>query len=361
MLIILAAFVGVFLVLGPFLKPLLWSFLFGAVLFPAKKRLSTAINNWINLIETHDSPVALGIVLFPFHGLVKLGEIITLWIVEHIKFLSIGLGSVIFVQLVLIYVPTELYSANFIANLLIWNHALFGKIVGILNMKLIVMTAITFIISIFVLWSASSSSLFTMLGQTLWIFVVAYLSSFFGSLQILVFFCCIIYGLVGIAYDDRSEQDGSVIFGKLRRLVTKAGPIEEGKNNTEEDHPVGLLLKTKTHLAKIKQKMQLNLHSEIKDPTMDEGKERLLESSAHQSSVYFKALFYFCSATVLWNQMWIMFLCFIPMSFFGVKELFRILGLWNYILEQWTNKYSKIVENWLEPRRNAVNILNVIL
>lgn len=359
MLIILAAFIGVFLVLGPFLKPLLWSFLFGAVLFPAKKRLSNAINNWINVIETHDSPVALGIVLFPFHGLVKLGEIITLWIIAHIKVLSIGLGSVIFVQLVLIYVPAELYSA--IAKLLMWNHILFGKIVGILNMKLILMTAVTFIISVFVLWSTSSSSSFTILGQTLWILVVAYLSSFFGSLQIPVFFCCIIYGLVGIAYDDRSVQDGNVIFGKLRRIITKEGPIEKGKNDIEEDHPIGLLLKTKTQFTKIKQKMQLNLHSEVHDPTMDKGKERLLESGAHQSSVFFKALFYACSATILWNQMWIMFLCFIPMSFFGVKELFRILGLWNYILEQWTNKYSKILENWLEPRRSAVNIINVIL
>lgn len=72
--VVLAAFVGVILVLLPFIKPLCWAFLFGALLFPAKRNISDGIKSWIDKIEEKQTPIFVGIMLAPIEGLENLGE-----------------------------------------------------------------------------------------------------------------------------------------------------------------------------------------------------------------------------------------------------------------------------------------------
>lgn len=356
-LFILAAFVGVFLVLGPFLKPLLWSFLFGAVLFPAKKKMSNTINSWITQIEQNETPIALGVLLFPVDGLFKVGEIISRWIIDHIKFLFIGSLSIILLNLIIRFVPTELY--RIIINVLMWHHELLGKIVGSLNSTLVFLMLVSYVLAVIVLWNSSSSKIFTILGQFLWVFLAAYISSFFGSLQIPAFIFFMIYALVGIFADERN-LNGSVVVERIKNLVKKEKPVEKIINEEKlpretearEDFPVtpmARLLKTKVNLSEIKQKMQLSLHPENED-SKDQKKPKV----ELESDTYFKILFYACAATILWNQMWILLLCFIPVSCYTIKEMFKILGLWSYIEDQWKNKYSKAIDSWLEPRRHAL-------
>lgn len=360
-LVILAAFVGVFLVLGPFLKPLLWSFLFGAVLFPAKKKLSTSINSWISRIETNETPIAIGVLLFPVNGLVKLGEIISRWLIDHVKFLLVGSSAVISLNLIIRYVPTELYSG--IARVLMWHHELLGKVVGALNFTLLFLMLFSYVLAVVVLWNTSSSNAFTMLGQLVWVFIVAYISSFFGSLQIPVFILSMVYAAVGMFYDE-NNQNSSELVAKVRRLIKKEAPVEdpivkeplskEPETEPYEDFPktpIGRLLKTKVNLSEIKQKMQLSLHPETFDVQDQDQQKPKVEL---ESDTYFKVLFYACAATILWNQIWIMFLCFIPISCYTVKEMLKILGLWKYIEDQWKNNYSKAIDSWLEPRRHAL-------
>ena len=357
-LVILAALVGVFLVLGPFLKPLLWSFLFGAVLFPAKKKLSTSINSFITHIETNETPIAIGILLFPVNGLVKLGEIISRWLIDHMKFLFMGSCAIISLNLIIRYVPTELYSG--IIKILMWHHELLGKVVGSLNLTLVFLMLVSYVLAVVILWNSSSSNVFIMLGQLVWIFIVAYFSSFFGSLQIPAFIFFMIYAVLGIFYDEKN-QNGSEIVTRIKRLFKKEATVEEPADEplSKESEsapveefpktPMGRLLKTKVNLSEIKQKMQLSLHPEHLDDQEPQKPKQELESDT-----YFKYLFYACAATVLWNQMWIFFLCLIPVSCYAIKELFKILGFWNLIEDQWKNKYSKVIDSWLEPRRHAL-------
>lgn len=357
----LAAFVGVFLVLAPFLKPLLWSCLFGAVLFPAKKKLSTAINSWISQIETNETPIAIGVLLFPLNSLVKLGEIIARWLSDHIKFLFIGSFAIISLNLIIRYVPAELYSG--FVKVLMWHHELLGKIVGSLNLTLVFLMLLSYALAVVVLWNTSSSNVFVMLGQLVWIFIVAYISSFFGSLQIAAFIAFMIYCVVGLFYDEKN-QNGSELVARIKRLIKKDLPAEdpvveepppkEPEPTSYDDFPktpIGRLLKTKVNLSEIKQKMQLSLHPSNDDDDDEELKNPKVEL---ESDTYFKFLFYACAATLLWHQLWILFLCFIPVTCYAFKELFKILGVFNYIEDQWRNNYSKKLHSWFEPRRHAL-------
>lgn len=349
-----ATIFGVFLVLGPFLRPLLWAFLFGAVLFPAKKKLSCAINSWILAIEKNEIPIAVGIAMFPFNRVLKLGEFFTRWLIKHFKVLFIGFGCIVFTQLAIRYVPSELL--NIVANIVLWNQALFEKVVGTLNTTFFISILVAYAIAVALLYNSSSSLAFTMLGQALWIFVIAYLSSFLGSLQTPVFVCCIIYGIVGYIADE--SNDGIRLFGKVKKLViaepspdTSTTEPDPSASNESSPPQMGRLLKTRHHLSEIKHKMQLSLHHEEKEPekNFSTTKEKELESN-----VYFKALFYACGATVAWNHAWIPLLCSIPVLSYAVKQTLQVFGLWSYLDDKWTNDYSKVFDDWLAPRRSAL-------
>lgn len=162
-LILLGAIVGVVLVLLPFMKPLFWAFLFGAVLFPAKKKLSNAINNWIDQIESEDVHIMWGVVVSPFNGLEKLGEFITRWLITHMKILFILLCCIISLRMIIYFVPSELFSS--ILSVIVWLQMVFEKIVWSLNSKLLLTLIVAYSATVIAFWSASSSHVFTFIGQ----------------------------------------------------------------------------------------------------------------------------------------------------------------------------------------------------
>lgn len=355
-LILFAAFAGVFLVLLPFLSPLLWAFLMGAVLFPAKKKVSRLINRWISDIEVKETPIAISLMTLPFTALVKLGEVIAREFLVHMKILLIGLGSIISLRIIAYFAPREILGK--VLNLVIWFHTLFGNIVGVLSVTSLVILIAAYAVAVYMLWSPSNSRIFTTLGQGIWVLILAFLCTYMGSFQIPAFACALTYGLIGVIYD----EEGQIIM-KIKAMMSKKDDATESSETSQdplldetpkpstssasqpENTPLSKLMKTKIQLSEIKQRMQLNLQSD--DKCIHTRKVEL------ESDKYFKILFYSCIATLLWSQMWIFFLSFIPITLYALKELCRILGFGSYIEAQWKTN-SSLIENWLAPRRDAL-------
>jgi hypothetical protein len=156
---------SVIFVLLPFLNPLLWAFLFGAMLFPFKKKLSSTLFVWIDEIEKEEIPVAVGLLMCPFNGLEKLGEVITLWLINHFKILLILSGSIISLRVIVALVPAELFSAVF--NIIKWQHSLFGALVGSMSLTLLLVSVVSYAIAVKVLWTSSNSNFFAIAGQSM--------------------------------------------------------------------------------------------------------------------------------------------------------------------------------------------------
>lgn len=358
---VLAAFAGVFLVLLPFLSPLLWAFLFGAVLFPAKKRISNGINSWIDGLEQEETPIIVGVVMLPVKGLLNSGEYMTHKLITHIKIILIGVATLILLRVIVYIAPAEL--CNMILKLIVWNHTFIGKIVGSLSLTLVLVIIASYGIGIFMLWrGGSSATIFTLLGQGLWIFLVAYLCSFAGSFQVAAFAAVMIYALAGFLFDEQNNKEftGSVfkrfVPEKTSTITTKATQptetIEEAGTSTAVEPPatpMTRLLKTKNHLSEIKMKMQMSFQKENKPQKKLNEKEVILESDG-----YFKILFYACTATILWTQMWIFFICLIPMTLYSLKEMFSAVGIWSFVEDHWKSRYSQAFNEWFEQRRSAL-------
>lgn len=126
--IAVASIVAVCLVLGPFLKPLLWSVLFGAVLFPFKSSLSFSLKRWFRRLEQDDTHLLVGIALAPLEALDAFGRYLSSAFIRHMQIIIGGAVSLLLLSLFVSYAPKGFLCA-------IWKwirlgHTLFTKILS---------------------------------------------------------------------------------------------------------------------------------------------------------------------------------------------------------------------------------------
>lgn len=357
-LIILAAVAAVFLVLMPFLNPLLWAFLFGAVLFPAKCKLSNSIHSWIDNVAKNEMPVALAIVGIPVNFVVDVGEKLTGWLIEHSKMLIIGIMTIIGLRLVVYFVPASFFST--ILGICLKLYTISDRIVDSMSLSLILLVVTGYGVLLFMLWSESTSSAFTIAGQAVWILVVGYFCTYLGSFQTPAFLFAIFYAAAGFVYESESGSSGELL-GNLKKLVVadKPTPLIEVEETTDSQPEADTaLLKTTrmgsimkdplnlSHISEIKQQMKLNFEEKKSQP----GSAKKVEL---ESDFYMKILLYGCLAAMLWHQIWVLLLSFIPIFIYALKEIIKILGFFQYVESKLKNHYAAINE-WLEPRRQAV-------
>lgn len=62
-----AAGYGLYIILSPFVKPLIWALLCGSVLFPFKCSLATAVQSWFAKVEASQTPLLVNVALLPVH------------------------------------------------------------------------------------------------------------------------------------------------------------------------------------------------------------------------------------------------------------------------------------------------------
>lgn len=301
-------------------------------------------------MESEETPVVIGILILPFSGLDKLGEFITKFTFTHIKVILMGLSSLIVLRFIVHYVPKEFFSGIF--NLIFWLHSIFGRITSSLSLSMIFVLVICYLITIKLMWNPTTSNTFVIFGQSAWIFLVGYLCSFLGALQIPTFIVLMTYGLIGIYYDETNNNE---MITKIKNIFKKKEEEKKVDREATPDPlpsqatatPMSRLMKTKTHLSEIKNKMQLNVPQESETKT--KGKSEV----ALESDGYFKILFYACAATVLFKHLWIVFLSFIPITFYAIKSLCKALGIWNHIEAQLSHQINQF-KAWFEARRYAL-------
>lgn len=299
-------------------------------------------------MEKEEIPILAGILIAPINGLELIGKYITDWITNNWKILTGVLCSIIVLRLIVHFVPKELFQA--IWSFIVWNHTAFGAILGSFSVSVFLLIVAFYISVIYLLWKPESSNTFMIIGQGLWVLIVAYLCSYLGALQVPAFILIMVYGLIGIIYDMKDSENVS-FMEKLRDIIktqktalddskddstSSAEHIEkelEEKDKEKESKPSMSTLVTRLQANENRNKMLLNVPSTPRPSTV---KEEVLESD-----IYFKILFYCCVAAILWKHVWIMFLCFIPVSVYVSKVICHYIGLTMWLQQKYED-YSKV-------------------
>lgn len=80
-----AAALGLYLILYPFIKPLMWALLVGSALHPLKRSLRDRFQGWFQMLEDTNTPTILGLVLLPINIFNDVSECIGQFLWDRIK------------------------------------------------------------------------------------------------------------------------------------------------------------------------------------------------------------------------------------------------------------------------------------
>ncbi|XP_061393347.1 transmembrane protein 245 isoform X3 [Musca vetustissima] len=343
-----AAFVAVCFILGPFVRPLLWAFLMGAVLFPFKRKLAQLLNNWFEKLEERDSNVFVSLCLAPLEATESCGSFLVNWLKEHWQVITAGVGIASCIKLLVLYAPKGFLCA--IWRLIVFSHSLFVQLIGYLNIYLLVAIIAVYLTSVYFFWRESNSNRFVIAGQSLWIAIVSYGCSFLGALQVPAFLLIMLYVGASIVYHLQNTEESSSMVEKIKKLLDRSD-FEKSINSLR--------------LSSSNKKQ--SIHSDIDDVSFSETMDSMEtleayedhvdhkddEESSHISGTYFKFLFYACMATFLYRNVWMFILALIPMFMHLLYQLGIYTGFTDFVAEKLNDIYIKI-KTWAIEHHSAV-------
>lgn len=200
-----------------------------------------------------------------------------------------------------------------------------------------------------------------LIGQSLWIVLLAYVCSFLGALQVPVWIACLAYAAVGFVYNSSVNEDGDQTNTEEqnRSILDKCAqfwgsPIlistphrEAAKAHTSAVENVNSTARGDLNddpAAVLKHKLDLNLKAidARADPT-----------KTSQSAIYFKGLFLACLVTILYKQLFVLCLSLIPVLVYILHNAFEVFGTKEYAAAKFA-EFGKVLQNWIVPRHSAL-------
>ncbi|VDK59668.1 unnamed protein product [Anisakis simplex] len=74
--ICLAGVYAVYRIFYMFLTPIMWAVLVGTILFPLKRRITSAIGGWLTKLDNEDTPLVIGLIRLPFDTVNSLSDLL---------------------------------------------------------------------------------------------------------------------------------------------------------------------------------------------------------------------------------------------------------------------------------------------
>jgi hypothetical protein len=96
---------GLFIILGPFIKPLVWALLCGSVLHPFKYSLATVFQSWLQTLESTSTVLFFGILMVPVNIVDDISEKIGGQLAKHVKTLGVVAVTAVLLHLLYSYTP----------------------------------------------------------------------------------------------------------------------------------------------------------------------------------------------------------------------------------------------------------------
>lgn len=195
-----------------------------------------------------------------------------------------------------------------------------------------------------------------LIGQGLWVLLLGYACSFLGALQVPVLIAALIYGIVGFIYNWNSNDPGEVtsddngvernqsILEKCASFwdsssVNNSTPQRETNGpSAVQDITASTVNEDDVNIAtdRVKPELKLKTNHEV---TADAPRKS-------QSEIYFKFLFLACLVTILYKQLLVLCMAFIPIAIYLCNVLFDMFGFKEYAIASLQEFGSKI-QVWL--------------
>ncbi|XP_044263709.1 transmembrane protein 245 [Tribolium madens] len=232
---------ALFMILEPFVKPLVWALLVGSVLHPLKRSLRDKFQAWFKSLEVAHTPIVLGVILIPINIVNDLSDLIGDQILKRIKFIIAACVAVPVGLLVYNYTPKLVVCIFYKAYT--YSYFVLNFCLDIATLPLFGLILIAYISMTFLLWKPENNTRFHYASIVIWLFLSCCLAHLFGSFQMAAFiFLQVVFfgGFVSEVYDIYSELNAeghSMTFLESLSLAFHDVASEASEKTTEIAEP----------------------------------------------------------------------------------------------------------------------------
>ncbi|XP_014472970.1 PREDICTED: transmembrane protein 245 isoform X2 [Dinoponera quadriceps] len=408
--LILAAGYGLYIILSPFLKPLIWALLCGSVLFPFKYSLATTVQSWFTKVETSHTPLVVNISLLPVHIFNNVSERLGSFLWTNVKYIVGVLLLLLVILGVYHYVPTVMTYLD--CRLFRMLAAVSEFFITTCNIYTVSTILIGYLMILYIHWTPENSVRFCYTSFVIWLIISMYLSSAAGTYRVYVFTVLQILYVAGFVYEVLSIMESQVLdrhltFSEAARLALinnlpasaqeedKVAPLRCEKRLVPEEENASTGEETKGELETIDTarkvtptKTKLGLKSMSLDgPASSTGKlarklwpnvyfasprdryllSRLkaefrvsmdIQDDKVDTDKYMYAALYACIGMLLWKHLWIMHILVIPVACYIVKQLGGYFGFWETI-HRHCDAMAQAAKSWCLERHQALLPSNI--
>ncbi|XP_050296615.1 transmembrane protein 245-like isoform X2 [Anthonomus grandis grandis] len=234
-----AAAFGLYWILEPFVKPLMWAILVGSALHPLKRSLRDRFQSWFQMLEDTNTPAVLGLVLLPINIFNDVSEIIGEFLYARIKLILTI--TVVIPLAVLIYNFTPTVVISVLSTSAIWVYRSLNFVISNCTLTLVSIILLGYISIVFLCWTQENNVHFHYASTVVWLLGSCCLSSQFGSIQMPVFIILQIVFFGGFisevyeAYSTMNEAGHKISFTELLSIAFHDKPLDLDISDDFED------------------------------------------------------------------------------------------------------------------------------
>ncbi|KAJ8674106.1 hypothetical protein QAD02_005368 [Eretmocerus hayati] len=405
--VICSAGYGLYIVLNPFLKPLTWALLCGAVLFPVKLSLTTIVQTWFAATEETKTPLLFSLLMVPTSIFDKISDSVGSFSHKYLQYILCSIISLMGVLSVYNYTPSILCS---MINNLLW---IFNGILSLLISACNIYVGTTFVIGYFFLlhwfWTPCNKNYFRYYSLCIWALISMCFANTLGSYPLIIFCILQIFYLIGFIYetvlaldDHETEHKSTSVMDLMRHAFNKTDnskcepkkmPVlmEDESVATDEveasakwtprvDKSGGQ--SSKPFLKVTGRSLSMDFHS---DKTINSHLTRKVKSSGNvsnnkisladryflsklrselrmtldfesedtDSDKYMYIAMYACIGMILWKHKWIIMILMIPIAYYYLKRLSSYFGIGTMISSRVEN-VVRMINPWFQERHEAL-------
>ncbi|XP_011151880.1 transmembrane protein 245 isoform X2 [Harpegnathos saltator] len=238
----LAAGYGLYIILSPFLKPLIWALLCGSVLFPFKYSLATTVQSWFTKVETSHTPLIVNISLLPVHIFDNVSERLGSFLWANVKYIIGMLLLLLMVLGIYHYIPTVMTCLD--CKIFCAFAAVSEFFIMTCNIYTVSTIFIGHLMILYIYWTPTNSVRFCYTSFVIWLIISMYLSSGAGTYRVYVFTVLQILCVIGFVYEVLSIMENQVLDNNRHLTFSEAVRLALINNPTassQEDEKVAKL------------------------------------------------------------------------------------------------------------------------
>ncbi|XP_019872983.1 transmembrane protein 245 isoform X2 [Aethina tumida] len=403
---------ALFLILEPFIKPLMWAVLVGSALHPLKRSLRMTFQSWFKTLEVKNTPVILGVFLLPVNFIDYLSEFIGNNLLKRLRLIIAVCVAIPVIHVIYYYTPNII--TVIVSNLIV---TFFGFLNFFLNnstLTVVLFITIAYVSLVYLLWRPENNTKFHYASIGIWLIGSCCLAQQFGSYQLIVFIILqtIFFGgfiwEIYEVYTEMNLTETPVSFNKAISIVFHGKlpynevPLEENDSQAEmeniendikriekseknspndateakQEDPFALSLFEKkamqtspanlTKVSKSEPKLlrsmsQPHVYSPKHKVTLTNNRklslknsnQTLIDSENYESTFYLYSVLWACIVMLFWKNVMLLPLLPIPLLCYVIKHVGIYLGMWQWINLKFID-IMEVVRGWCSKRHDAL-------